>query len=137
MVCADPGFGKTPTLIALVLSHPRAQQLASHATLVVVPNSLVAQWKDEITKAVLAGHELLVCEHETKMDDDAFSRLLTSSEAAQITITTPSRIRADPRLKSVRWWRIIFSRSMLSFVEAAQTRYRYRRCAKRRNAGML
>ena len=59
IIGADPGFGKTPTLIALILARPSAQlaagaaAAASGATLVVVPLSLVAQWRDEISKAQL------------------------------------------------------------------------------------
>ncbi len=87
----DPGLGKTIQALSLV-----ATSTPGSSTLVVVPASIITQWKTEAVR--LLGEYAVYVHHG--------SRNRTLVPRARLVITTYGVIRSEPTLQRIRWNRI-------------------------------
>ena len=95
-ICDEMGLGKTIMMIATIVANyiPR--------TLVVLPNALLDQWRQEILRTT--GHHAIIFHGKTKKDVT-----LEILEKSTIVLTTYGTvISSNQLLQEVMWGRIIF-----------------------------
>lgn len=98
LLCDEMGLGKTLQVVGLMLANPGGQSL------VVVPNPLVAQWQDEISKSTDALRVLTFVGDSSSEswpgDENSFDVCLTTYE------TVRDRKKSKPLFKR-RWHRVV------------------------------
>ena len=143
-LCEEMGLGKTIELIGLVLSNPFDEAVASsrskafsngsssnsatislsRATLVVVPLSLLAQWRDEVDKCVEKGHLRVGVwypfdserSNQEQLDPQDLSTLDIVLTTYDAVIAETRQLRGDAHhgskvLLSMCWWRVVLDES--------------------------
>ena len=99
-LCDEMGLGKTIQVISLILSHPAKK------TLVILPSSVLYQWKQEFNK--FAPHLNVLVHHGTKrvtsLDDKRFIEADVLLTTYGLTFTTTSN---KTFLHSYVWGRIV------------------------------
>ena len=120
LLCDEMGLGKTLELVSLVVATLEQPQppapdglLASRATLIVVPVTLVSQWMAEIAKSVGAGSPLTYRKYTSdnliKRDGGgAWRRAAAALAAHDIVVTTyPALDKCVAALPHVAWKRVV------------------------------
>jgi SNF2 family DNA or RNA helicase len=94
-ICDEMGLGKTIMMLAVIIVNmiPR--------TLIVLPNALMEQWKNEIRNKL--GHNALIYHGDKKK-----SISLEQLNKSFIVITTYGTVATDSDLHKVIWSRVIF-----------------------------
>jgi SNF2 family DNA or RNA helicase len=111
-ICDEMGLGKTIMMIATIVSNyiPR--------TLVVLPNALLDQWRQEILRTT--GHRAIIFHGNTKKDVT-----LEILEKSTIVLTTYGTVSStNELLQEVTWGRIIFDEAHHLRNGSNTTRYR-------------
>ncbi|MGI9334481.1 MAG: DEAD/DEAH box helicase, partial [Gammaproteobacteria bacterium] len=101
----DMGLGKTVQIIALLLAHKARGTPAARPSLLVLPTSLLANWKSEIERFAPTLEVVFV--HPSELDKAAFERLSKSPvaglEGADLVITTYGMLSRQPWLGEQSW----------------------------------
>ncbi len=123
----DMGLGKTIQVLALLLQMQASdkQQKVGRPSLLIVPASLLGNWKREAEK--FAPDLRLCIAHRSQMDSDQFARLATSpgQELAKFDLvaTTYGMIRRESWLNQLKWRLIVLDEAQaIKNAGAAQTK---------------
>jgi non-specific serine/threonine protein kinase len=96
----DMGLGKTVQVLALLLAQPRRGP-----SLLVLPASLLANWKSELQR--FAPSLTALCPHPSEMDRDALAALAADPEkslaSVDVVLTTYGMVQRQEWLKKTDW----------------------------------
>jgi SNF2 family DNA or RNA helicase len=105
----DMGLGKTIQVLALLLSYREGKAPCSGPSLLVVPASLLSNWRQEATR--FAPSLKLVFLHPAETDRQILADIAESPEkhfaVADLVVTTYSMLTRQPWLAEQRWRTVI------------------------------
>jgi len=101
----DMGLGKTIQVIALLLHLKRENPKQSNPALLVMPASLLANWKSELTRFAPSLH--ITCLHPSECERSSLDSMATDPEAAlskiDVVLTTYGMLQRQPWLLDRHW----------------------------------
>jgi len=109
----DMGLGKTPTLLANLLS-----EKADTPSLVIAPPAVVGNWASEARRFV-PGLKVLVHHGASRAKESGFGR---AAAAADLVITTyGTAVRDIEEIVGMKWWKVVLDEAQAIKNPAAET----------------
>lgn len=122
----DMGLGKTIQVLALLIQLRNRRQKArsdGHASLLVLPASLIANWQSEIARFAPSVQTLVAHPSETDTDLQDSAALDSSAKQADLVITTYGMLVRLPSLRRRKWNLVILDEAQaIKNAGARQTR---------------
>jgi non-specific serine/threonine protein kinase len=121
----DMGLGKTLQVLALLLKLQQDQRPDASPSLVVLPASLLANWKAEIARFAPTLSAVYV--HSSEMDQDALQQLAAAPEkhlqGVDVVLTTYGMLARQPWLSDMSWRLVVLDEAQaIKNPAASQTR---------------
>jgi len=120
----DMGLGKTIQIIALLLLRKEVKTTAKHCSLLVLPASLISNWKSELTR--FAPSLKLFFLHPSETSRQELERITKNPEKLQaydVVLTTYSTLWRQTWIVKQRWDRLILDEAQaIKNPSAKQTR---------------